>query len=521
MLDWENLNQAEKLACKALGENDPLTFMRVWFQLMQGEKLKINWHHHYFNHLTKKIMNREIQNAIINVAPGSTKTEYFSIHLPAYCMAKLDKVRILNTSYSKDLVSENSERTRSIIKSSEWQDLYGHAIGKDKVDDWTINGDDGKRKHQVFSRPSGGQITGVRGGYMTANEFSGYLMLDDWQKPEDLFSETKRNASNRRVSNTLRSRRADFMTPIISIQQRLHSEDVTSFLLNGGLGMDFEQVKIPALVNQEYIDSLPDGIRERCWEDLKDTEQINGYWSFFPQKENVHDLFALWDSDPYTFMSQYMQEPESLTGGIFDADAFQFYSTDEDDGVLPKPDFEYRFITGDTAQKTKTHNDFSVFCHWGVFEGRIYLIDIIRGKWEAKELRQTALSLINQAWNMNKQPGSGNLRNIFIEDKASGTGLIQELSNNSPLRVTPLQRNIDKFTRGMDTQGHQKAGKVVLPYGASFNNEFIAEVASFTPDDTHKHDDQTDNMIDAIDQAIIKPNTAGSPVAIFGARRRR
>ncbi|MGB2063574.1 MAG: phage terminase large subunit [Marinomonas gallaica] len=515
------MTPAERLAAKALGEHDALTFMRVWFQLMQGEKLKINWHHHYFNLIFKRIVTREIQNAIINVAPGSTKTEFFSIHAPAYCMAVMDKVRILNTSYSKDLVNENSERTRSIIKSSEWQELYGHDIGKDKIDDWTINGDDGKRLHQMFSRPSGGQITGVRGGYMTAEKFSGYLMLDDWQKPEDLFSEPKRNASNRRVSNTLRSRRADYMTPIISIQQRLHTEDVTNFLLNGGLGMDFEQVKIPALVNEDYIDSLPQEMRDRCWHDLKDTKSIRGYWSFFPQKESVDDLFALWDSDPYTFMSQYMQEPESLSGGVFDADAFLFWSEDESDGVLPKPfKYDYRFITADTAQKAKTHNDFTVFAHWGYFGGKIYLLDMIRGKFEAPELRSKALSLINQAWAQNEDTTMGVLRSVFIEDKSSGTGLIQELANKTPIRVTPVPRGTDKFTRAMDVQAPQRGGCVVLPYGAAFNNEFIAEVASFTHDDTHKHDDQTDVMMDAIEQAIIKPNIGGNEVIMFGGRRR-
>jgi predicted phage terminase large subunit-like protein len=353
---------------------------------------------------------------------------------------------------------------------------------------------------------------------MTGDIFSGYIAMDDWQKPDDMFSELKRNRSNQRASNTLRSRRGDHKTPIISIQQRLHTEDITNFLLNGGLGMDFEHVKIPALINEDYIDTLPEELRDYCWNDIKDSEKVNGYYSFFPAKESARDLASLWESDPYTFMSQYMQSPESLTGGVFDAEAFQFYSENEDDGVLPRPFFEYRFITADTAQKTKTYNDFSVFCHWGVFQGRIYLIDMLRGRWEAPELRQRALSMINQAWSMNGG-ANGNLRSVFIEDKVSGTGLIQELSNNSPLSVTPLQRNIDKFTRAMDAQSHQKSGKVVLPYGAPYNNEFIAEVASFTHDDKHKFDDQTDNMIDAIDQAIIKPNTAGKPVAVFGGRR--
>ena len=77
-------------------------------------------------------------------------------------MAMYGRVRILNTSYSKDLVNENSARSRDLIKSSEFNDMYDMTIGKDKVDDWTIERN-GKRLHQMFSRSSGGQITGVRG----------------------------------------------------------------------------------------------------------------------------------------------------------------------------------------------------------------------------------------------------------------------------------------------------------------------------------------------------------------------
>lgn len=517
MLDWEQMTPAQRHAAKYLAEQDPLTFTRVWFQLTQGEKLKVNWHHRYFNQVAGRVLSGEIQNAIINVAPGSTKTEFWSIHLPAYCIAKFDRVRILNTSYSKDLVNENSERTRSIIKSAEWQELYGHQIGKDKVDDWTVNGDDGKRRHQVYSRPSGGQITGVRGGYMTRGKFSGYLMLDDWLKADDAFSETKRNASNRRVSNTLRSRRADDKTPIISIQQRLHTEDTTAFLLSGGLGMQFEQIKIPALINEDYIDTLPDDLRDHCWRDVKDTPKGNGYWSFFPQKESVEDLLSLWESDPYTFMSQYQQAPEQLSGGVFNADAFRFYSDDPDDGVDERPSYwEYRFITADTAQKTGERNDYSVFGHWGVYQGRIYLIEILRGKWEAPALRSHALSLIQSAWAMNG-PVNGNLRAVLIEDKSSGTGLIQDISASSPLPITPLQRSRDKYTRALDCQGSQHAGKIVLPYGAPWNVEFIAEVASFSADDSHKHDDQTDVMMDAIDYAILQ---AQGPASAMIFKRR-
>jgi hypothetical protein len=173
-IEWENLSPPERLALAAAGESSPLAFTALWFNVSQVDSFRPNWHHHYYNWIAEQLLNGKMKNVIVNIPPGGTKTEFWSIHLPAYCMIKYDRVRILNTSYSKDLVTENSERTRSLVKSSEFQEFYAYQIGKDKVDDWTLDLD-GKRKHQLFSRASGGQITGVRGGYM-GDGFSGYIM---------------------------------------------------------------------------------------------------------------------------------------------------------------------------------------------------------------------------------------------------------------------------------------------------------------------------------------------------------
>jgi predicted phage terminase large subunit-like protein len=403
------------------------------------------------------------------------------------------------------LVNENSERTRALIKSAEFQEFYDLGLGKDRVDDWTVE-KDGKRLHQLFSRASGGQITGVRGGYMTEG-FSGYVMADDWNKPDDMFSLTRRNKQNTRLNNTLRSRRATSETPFIFVQQRLHTDDSTSFLLSGKMGLNIDlHIEIPAIVNEEYLDSLPDGIRERAYKDVSNTEKVSGYWSYWPAKESIHDLLALRESDPYTFASQYLQSPESLDGGVFNPDAFIYYGDDEEADIPTPVYYEYRFITADTAQKTKERNDFSVFAEWGVSNGVLYRLSYFRGKLEARELRQTFESFCNQAWSKNDNR-NGNLRKIYVEDKSSGTGLIQEVSSRLPISITAVQRNTDKLTRAMDAQPHQASGKVALPYGDPHNFEFVQEVASFAADDSHKHDDQTDVMIDAINLELVAKKT--------------
>ena len=504
-IEWESLTPAEQLALAAAAESGPLAFLSLWYNVSQVDSFRCNWHHHYFEWAALRLLSGESKGMIINIPPGGTKTEFWSIHLPVYCMVKHKRVRILNTSYSKDLVTENSERSRALIKSGEFQQFYPWDVGKDKVDDWTIE-QGGKRKHQLFSRPSGGQITGVRGGYMGPG-YTGHVACDDWDKVDDLFSDAKRKKSHTRLINTVRSRRAHSGTPFVFVAQRGHVDDSTAFLLSGGMGIKIDtHINISALIDQDYIDSLPDGIRERCIKDVCKTKKIDGYWSYWPDKESVQDLIELRKANPYTFSSQYQQDPETLDGGIFQADDFLYYGDPDEGADVTTPEiFEYRFITADTAQKTNQWNDWTVFAEWGVADERLYRLAYTRDRMDAKTLRREFESFV-KASHAKNSGRAGNLRAVLVEDKSSGTGLIQEMKSRLPIKVTPVPRERDKLTRAMDAQPHHAAQKVVLPYGDAANYELVSEVAGFSPDDTHKFDDQTDVMIDAIEHVFITPH---------------
>lgn len=83
-----------------------------------------------------------------------------------------------------------------------------------------------------------------------------------------------------------------------------------------------------------------------------------------------------------------------------------------------------------------------------------------------------------------------------------------------PIRVTPVPRERDKLSRAMDVQPQHAAKRVALPYGDKANFEFVSEVAAFTHDDSHKHDDQTDVMIDALNEAFVTPPKRAAKVHV-------
>lgn len=186
----------------------------------------------------------------------------------------------------------------------------------------------------------------------------------------------------------------------------------------------------------------------------------------------------------------YQQNPTILGGGMFKDEWWRFYTV--------KPVIKWRAIFGDTAQKIKTNNDYTVFQLWGASEnGQAVLLDQIRGKWEAPELLTRARAF----WNMHRVvQGQGSLRGFYVEDKVSGTGLIQTLRREG-IPMIGIQRNVGKTIRGLDAQPFIESGNVLLPEKAEWLSDYLSEFSAF-PDS--KNDDQVDPTLDAIDMILHK-----------------
>lgn len=203
------------------------------------------------------------------------------------------------------------------------------------------------------------------------------------------------------------------------------------------------------------------------------------------------------------WLSLYQQSPIVAGGNLIKGAWFGRFAE--------VPPLKTRIIYADTAQKTGERNDYSVFECWGLGQdGRIYLLDLIRAKWEAPDLRRAAIDF----WAKHKAvPGLPPLRRLKVEDKASGTGLIQDLKkppNRIPVEGIP--RTVDKLTRVMDVLGYIESGYVLIPENAAWVHDFITECEAFAADGSHAHDDQIDPMCDAIGDLL-----AGGPAGFLAA----
>ena len=177
------------------------------------------------------------------------------------------------------------------------------------------------------------------------------------------------------------------------------------------------------------------------------------------------------------------------------------------------PELKWRAIFGDTAQKKKEANDFQVAECWGLGkDGKLYLSDLMREKFEGYELETRFPAF----WRKHLTRDTGQLRYFGIEDKSSGTELIQRMKHTikPAIPVKAIPRSVDKYTRLQDVLGYIESGHVMIPESSPWVHDFVAECEAFTADDAHDHDDQIDPMMDAIELMLAK-STSGSGILVF------
>lgn len=502
-------------------EASHLYFTRYFFKARNGFNFKVNWHHHVLSNAVDRVMKGKVKNLVINVPPGSSKTETVVINFIARGVALNPYSRFLHLSYSETLASLNSQTARDIVQSDDFQELWPVEVSNDDKAKarWNIIDEKGNKAGGCYAVALGGQVTGFRAGRMVEG-FQGAILIDDPLKPEDAFSKVKRDAANQILQTTVKSRKANPETPIVVIMQRLAENDPTGFIKEENLNEvgEWEYINIPALIDEKYIQDnaltfLSPDIIEMINGEQQDEK---GRFSYWPYKEPLETLLTMEEgshkdkngarTSKLVFAGQYMQAPKPIGGNLIKGESFKRYN------VLPR--LKARYIFADTAQKTKEHNDYSVFQCWGLgVDGNIYLLDLIRDKWEAPELLKRARDF----WNKHKGQQweallIGPLLKFYVEDKSSGTGLIQQLKAGEreraiqPIPVEGIERNTDKLSRVIDAITYIDPGLVYIPEEAPFVTDFISECEAFNATMTHDHDDQIDPMVDAIDKLLSNKN---------------
>jgi predicted phage terminase large subunit-like protein len=140
----------------------------------------------------------------------------------------------------------------------------------------------------------------------------------------------------------------------------------------------------------------------------------------------------------------------------------------------------------DTANKSAQLNDYSVCTTWAQKDKRIYLLDVLRRRMDYPDLIRT----------VRQHAELFHPTNILIEDKASGTQLIQELTRDGVYGVTRYEPTMEKVMRLHSVTSTIENGFVYLPTESNWRAAYVQELTTFP---NGKHDDQTDSTSQALD----------------------
>lgn len=203
-----------------------------------------------------------------------------------------------------------------------------------------------------------------------------------------------------------------------------------------------------------------------------------------------------------SFESLYQGAPTVAEGNIIKESWFRWWKD--------LPTLIFKFITADTAQKEKTQNDWTDLKCWGYdHAGFIYLLDHWRGKPDAPSLRNQA-ELFYRKHNTPKQNiNDPLLRGMYIEDRSSGTGLIQELKKLR-LNVFGVPRVTDKFLRCMEAAPFISNGFVYINTEINDIDNTLQEAREFP---NSKFDDDLDTVLMAIEICYITNQVHGGSLA--------
>jgi predicted phage terminase large subunit-like protein len=423
---------------------------------------------------------------MIFAPPRSGKSEQASRRFPAWLLGKDNNLDVIATSYGSDLANRMSRDCQRIVEDPGYQRVFPESLlaGKNLKNSNAVRTTDLWEILNSKSELAGGayRAAGVGGG-ITGQGFKIGIIDDPVKDYKDASSKQYQITSKEWYDTTFYTRRDPIKNGIILIMTRWHKQDLGGQLLeemkNGGDQWDI--VSFPMQATEREIISI---------DDKKFLAREKGE-ILFPERM-PEDFVKKCKSNALTWSALYQQNPTIAGGNFFKAEHWEYWTPES----IKNKKWVHKIITADTAQKKGKQNDYTVFQVWGYDGHRIYLLHQKRGKWFSFELTKVGVQL----W---AEYGGGvvgpevNASSFYIEDKVSGTGLIQELRNKG-IPCVEVPRQIDKVTRAMDCHSYFESGFVVLPSHAPWLSDYLMEFEDFNLDDTHAHDDQVDPTLDAI-----------------------
>jgi predicted phage terminase large subunit-like protein len=391
------------------------------------------WHHEFIAAIPGTARKGRTRRPIINVPPRHLKSHLASVAFPAWCLGHEPGLQIVCASYAQDLADKLSRDCRHVLASDWYRQLFPTRLSAQR-----------QAVSEFETTAQGCRLATSVGGVLTGRG-ADLIIIDDPLKPEEALSQAQRQAANDWFDHTLYSRLNDTRTgAIILIMQRLHEDDLVGHVL---AQEDWEVVRLAAIAEDDESYALGTELGSHSFTRQRG-EALHPERQPLPTIEQIRRTIG-----EYNFAGQYQQAASPQGGGMVKAVWFRNYAPTE------RPDKFDRIVQSwDTANKANELSDFSVCTSWGIKGKDLYLLHVMRKRIEYPELKRAVREQC--------QAFEGSV--VLIEDKASGTQLIQELVQEGLHAVTRYRPQSDKIMRMHAQTAMIENGFVHLPKEAGW-----------------------------------------------------
>lgn len=452
-------------------------FLRAWQVLEPTTPLVNNWHIRFLCDLLQGEVMRVVRNEkrpsdlVINIPPATTKSSITTIALPAWAWIVDPSLKIITASYADTLAHHHAGKSRVIILSDWYQELFGD-IYQLRVDT--------NKKSEYETNKQGLRLAVGSGAGSAIGRHSKLTICDDPLNPKKAASQLELDTINDWWDTSISTRQTDAnVSTKIVVMQRLATNDLAGHCLAKGT---YRHVCLPA----ELGDNInPPSLGDNYRDGLLD-----------PVRLNAEVLAGLRTAlGTLGFVGQMLQRPTAAGGNMIKSSWFREFTMTGllADAEADRTPLAWHF-TVDGAYTDNDKNDATALLAYCVFKHNLYIRDVSAVRMEMPDLLRYLPEFVT------RNGYNARLSKVYIEPKASGMSVAQMLKRNTKLNIIlDKPPTTEKKARVAGCVPYLEAGRCFLLQGATYIKPFIDEVSAFPNGD---HDDQVDVLTMAADKAI-------------------
>lgn len=459
-------------------------FLKLFWSTAVSDEMTDNFHIKYIcgelDLWARSIIRNEQKqyDFVVNISPGETKSLICSVMLPAWMWTLNPSLRIITASYNEKLSVDLSVKSKDIIGSPKYKELYGNKF-KIRQD---------MDSKAFFQNDKGGYRLSTSVGAMVTGFHGHVKILDDPNNPYDSYNLDLYDKDSLWYDTVFMNRNVDDSKTLeLLVQQRVGINDMTAHWLTKN-HKPIKHIVLPATIEYE----------------IKPKELIKFYKDgvMNPSRKGFQKLSQILDQvGDFVYDSQYGQNPNKKKTGLVDKKDFEIVDS------LPH-DFWYEdiflVIDGNFGRKDNPDTDpmgIMVCCVYG-FD--LWIIDFIRVREKYTRQKEIIKEIIL------KYVGNYANSNMIIEMAAFGGAIVEDLRQEIPVNIIEVDKSNDsKLVRFNGVTTYIKGGRIKLVHdkvtGLNWNDKYLNVVTNFP---NVKHDEEVDCTVMAINN-LLKDNFFG------------